>query len=114
MDKKTKFVRLSNIGLNNLEFYKKEKTGYLDNICYLYTSTESGGTFVAMNSTNKVLDFYRFNTVMDKDDIMQKIMEIFSDDEETDFKKAFEAVDEFTLTDNAVVELPLNNGVFKL
>lgn len=114
MDKQSKFVKLSNIGLDNLEFYKKEKTGYLDNVCYLYTSTNSSSTYVAMNSTQKVLDFYKFYTVMDKDDIMKKVMELFSDDEATDFKKSFEAVDEFTLTDNIVVDLPLNNGVFNI
>lgn len=114
MDKQTKFVKLTNIGLDNLEFYKKEKTGYLDNVCYLYTSTTSSSTFVAMNSTQKVLDFYKFYTAMDKDDIMTKIMELFSDDEATDFKKQFEAVPEFTLTDNVVVELPLGNGIFEI
>ena len=114
MDKQSKFVKLSNIGLDNLKLYKKEKTGYLDNICYLYTSINSSSTFVAMNSTQKVLDFYKFHTVMDKDAIMTKIMELFSDDEATDFKKQFESVKEFTLTDNVVVELPLGNGVFEI
>lgn len=114
MDKQTKFVKLSNIGLDNLELYKKEATGYLDNICYLYTSRNSSSTFVAMNSTGKVLDFYKFHTSMDKDDIMKKIMELFSDDEATDFKKVFENVKEFTLTDNVVVELPFDNGVFTI
>jgi len=112
MDKQTKFVKLSNIGLDNLELFKKEATGYLDNTCYLYTNANSASTFVAMNSTQKVLDFYKFHTAMSKDDIMKKIMSIFSDDEATDFKKLFEAVPEFDLTDNVVVELPFDNGVF--
>lgn len=114
MDKQSKFVKLSNIGLDNLDLYKSEKTGYLDNTCYLYTNKNSSSTFVAMNSTGKVLDFYKFHTVMDKDDIMKKIMELFSDDEATDFVKLFDATKEFTLTDNVVVELPLGNGVFKI
>ncbi|CAJ1177562.1 hypothetical protein CPR19092_LGOLGGFK_00196 [Companilactobacillus paralimentarius] len=113
MDKQTKFVKLSNIGLDNLKLYKKEATGYLDNVCYLYTNKNSS-TFVAMNSTGKVLDFYKFHTSMDKADIMKKIMELFSNDEATDFKKVFESVKEFTLTDNVVVELPFNNGVFEI
>lgn len=114
MDKQTKFVKLSNIGLDNLELYKKVATGYLDNTCYLYANKNSRSTFVAMNSTQKVLDFYKFHTSMDKDDIMKKIKELFSDDEATDFKKAFENVKEFSLTDNVVVELPFDNGVFKI
>ncbi|MFH5811557.1 hypothetical protein [Companilactobacillus sp. FL22-1] len=114
MDKQTKFVKLTNIGLDNLKLYKKEPTGYLDNVCYLYTSTNSSHTFVAMNSTQKVLDFYKFNTSMEKDDIMKKVIKLFSDDEATDFKKSFESVQEFSLTDNVVVELPLNNGVFTI
>jgi len=114
MDKKSKFVKLSNIGLDDLELCKKEETGYLNNICYLYTSSNSSHTFVAMNSTNKVLDFYKFHSSMDKDDIMKKIMVIFRDDEATDFIKLFESVKEFDLTDNIVVELPLGNGVFEI
>lgn len=114
MDKQTKFVKLTNIGLDNLKLYKKEPTGHLDNVCYLYTSTTSSHTFVAMNSTQKVLDFYKFNTSMEKDDIMKKVIKLFSDDEATDFKKSFESVQEFSLTDNVVVELPLNNGVFTI
>ncbi|KRN98973.1 hypothetical protein [Companilactobacillus kimchiensis] len=114
MDKQTKFVKLSNIGLDNLDLYKKEATGYLDDICYLYTNKNSNNTFVAMNSSQKVLDFYKFHSSMDKDDIMEKIMDLFSNDEATDFKKSFEAVKEFDLTDNIVVELPFDNGVFKI
>jgi len=60
MDKKSKFVKLSNIGLDDLELYKKEETGHLNNVCYLYTSNNNNRTFVAMNSTHKVLDFYKF------------------------------------------------------
>lgn len=114
MDKQSKFVKLSNIGLDNLKLYKKENTGYLDNVCYLYTNANSSSSYVAMNSTSKVLDFYKFHTSMDKDDIMKKIVELFSDDEATDFKKGFEATREFTLTDNVVVELPFGNGVFTI
>ena len=114
MDKQTKFVKLSNIGLDNLELYKKVETGYLDNVCYLYTNKNSRSAFVAMNSTQKVLDFYKFYTSMDKDDIIDKIKTIFSNDEATDFKKEFENTKEFTLTDNVVVELPFDNGVFKI
>lgn len=114
MDKQTKFVKLSNIGLDNLELYKKVETGYLDNVCYLYTNKNSRIAFVAMNSTQKVLDFYKFYTSMDKDDIIDKIKAIFSNDEATDFKKEFENTKEFTLTDNVVVELPFDNGVFKI
>jgi len=114
MDKKSKFVKLSNIGLDDLELYKKEDTGYLNNICYLYTSKNSNRTFVAMNSTQKVLDFYKFHSSMDKDDIMKKVMELFSDDEATDFVKAFENVRDFDLTDNIVVELPFDNSVFTI
>jgi len=114
MDKKSKFVKLSNIGLDDLKLYKKEETGYLNNVCYLYTSTKSSHAFVAMNSTQKVLDFYRFYSSMDKDDIMKKIMALFSDDEATDFVKSFENTKEFDLTDNVVVELPFGNGVFEI
>lgn len=114
MDKQTKFVKLSNIGLDNLELYKKLETGYLDNVCYLYVNKNSNNTFVAMNSTQRVLDFYKFHTSMAKDDIMKKIMELFSNDEATDFKKSFEAVREFDLTDNVVVELPFDNGIFTI
>jgi len=114
MDKKSKFVKLSNIGLDDLELYKKENTGYLNNVCYLYTSTTSNHSFVAMNSTQKVLDFYKFYSSMDKDDIMKKVMELFSDDEATDFVKLFENEKGFDLTDNVVVELPFGNGVFTI
>jgi len=114
MDKKSKFVKLSNIGLDDLKLYKKENTGYLNNVCYLYTNTTSNHSFVAMNSTQKVLDFYKFYSSMDKDDIMKKVMELFSDDEATDFVKLFENEKEFDLTDNVVVELPFGNGVFKI
>lgn len=114
MEKQTKFVKLSNIGLDNLELYTKKETGYLDNVCYLYTGTNSSNTYVAMNSTKKVLDFYRFHSSMDKDKIMETIMGIFSDDEVTDFKKSFEAVKEFTLTDNVVVEMPFGDSIFKI
>lgn len=114
MDKQSKFVKLSNIGLDSLELYKKENSGYLDNICYLYTSKNSSSTYVAMNSTGKVLDFYKFHASMDKDDIMKKVMAIFSDDEATDFVKLFDATKEFDLTDNVIVELPFDNGVFKI
>jgi len=114
MDKKSKFVKLSNIGLDDLQLYKKEATGHLNNVCYLYTSNNSNRTFVAMNSTQKVLDFYKFHSSMDKDDIMEKVMDIFRDDEATDFIKLFENVKDFDLTDNIVVELPLGNGVFEI
>lgn len=113
MDKKTKFVKLSNIGLDGLTLLKKAKTGYLDNVCYLYTG-KSKSVYVAMNSTGKVLDFYKFHSYMDEDEIMKTVTEIFSDDEATDFKKGFESAGDFDLTDNVVVELPFDNGVFTI